>query len=64
MSRDTGDINRRHYHVVKGGRAESRSWQRWDQAWVDVAKRARLELDVAWRVQACPPSGCRVHVLR
>ena len=47
MSRDTGDVNRRHYHVVRDGRAEGRAWQRWDLAWADVAKRARLELDVA-----------------
>ena len=64
MSRDTGDVNRRHYHVVRDGRAEGRAWQRWDLAWADVAKRARLELDVAWRVLACPSSSCRVHVIR
>ena len=43
MSRDAGDVNRRHYHVVRDGRAEGRAWQRWDQAWEEIAKRARLD---------------------
>ena len=60
MNRDAGDVNRRHYHVVKDGRAEGRSWQRWDQAWADVTKRARLELGVAWRVLPCPPPPGRL----
>ena len=63
MSRDAGDVNRRHYHVVRDGRAEGRSWQRWNVAWEEIAKRARLDQAAAWRVLACPPSGCRVHVI-
>ena len=63
MSRDAGDVNRRHYHVVRDGRAEGRSWQRWNVAWEEIAKRARLDGAAAWRVLACPSSGCRVHVI-
>ena len=64
MSRATGDVNLKHYHVVKGGHVESRSIQRWDLAWAAITKRARLDHDAAWRVVACPPSGCRLHVIR
>ena len=50
MSRDAGDVNRRHYHVVRDGRAEGRAWQRWNVAWEEIAKRARLDHAAAWRV--------------
>ena len=35
--------SRRHYHVVRDGRAEGRAWQRWNVAWEEIAKRARLD---------------------
>ena len=64
MSRAEGDGNRRHYHVVRDGHAEHQPRQQWRLVWAEIAKRARLDHDVAWRVQTCPPSGCRFHVIR
>ena len=64
MSRAEGDGNRRHYHIVRDGHPEQQTWQRWGVAWEQIAKRARLDHDAAWRVQACPPSGCRLSIIR
>ena len=60
MSRNAGDIGRRHYDVLV--RACSTSGERsvaTHQAWADVARRARLDHTVGWRVIPCGP-GCRL----
>ena len=60
MSRNAGDIGRRHYDVLV--RASSTLGERSvaaHQAWADGARRARLDHTVGWRVVPCGP-GCRL----